>query len=89
MSSNTTIEKNVSNVKSYKQILKTVTECKYQGVVLSDDLPYTKDVQRAKVNFFKQFYLLYNKFYCMNQEVLIHLFKLHAMSFYGVKITFF
>ena len=85
MSSNTTIEKNVSNVKSYKQILKTVTECKYQGVVLSDDLPYTKDVQRAKVNFFKQFYLLYNKFYCMNQNALIYLLRLPDMSFKELK----
>ena len=77
-----------SDVKIDNQMLKTVTECKYLGVVLSDDLSCTKDVERAKACFFKQFYSLHNKFHCMDQKVLIHLFKLHAMSFYGVEIWF-
>ena len=48
----------------------------------------TKDVERAKASFFKQFNSLYTKFYCMIQKVLIHLFTLHAMSFYGDETWF-
>ena len=65
----------VSDLKMYNQLLKTVTECKYLDVVLSDDLTYTKDVERAKASFFKHFYSLYMKLYCTDQKVLIHLFK--------------
>ena len=78
----------VQDVKIYNRILNTVIECKYLGVVLSDGLTCTRDVERAKVSFFNQFYSLYNKFYCMDQKLLIYLFKLHAMSFYGVEAWF-
>ena len=40
--------KKVFDVNTDNQILKTDTECKYLGVVLSDDLSCTKDVERAK-----------------------------------------
>ena len=70
------------------QILKSVTECKYLVVALSDNLTCTKDIERAKKSFFKQFFSLNNKFYCMDQKVLISLIKLHAMSFYGVETWF-
>ena len=75
-------------VKNDSQILKTVTECKYLGVMLSDDSTCTKDVERAKASFSKQFYSLYDKFYCVDQRVLIHLFKLHATSSFGVETWF-
>ena len=78
----------VSDVEIDSQILNTVTECKYLAVVLFVDLTCTKDVERAKASFFKQFYSLYNILYCMEEKVLIHLFKQHAMSFYGVEACF-
>ena len=77
-----------SDVKIDNQILKTVTECKSLDVVLSDDLTCTKDVERSKVSLFKQFNSLYTNFFCMDQEVPINLFKLHAMYFCGVEILF-
>ena len=49
------MEKIVSDLKTENQILKTVTEREYLGVVLSDDLMCTKDVEEKKVSFFKQF----------------------------------
>ena len=48
----------------------------------------TKDVEREKARFSKQFYSLHKNFHCMDQKVLIHLFKLHTMSFYGVQTWF-
>ena len=75
----------VSDVKNDNQILMILTECKYLGVVLSYGLSSTKDVEKAKASFLKQFYSLYNKFYCMDLKVLTHSFKLHAKSFYGVQ----
>ena len=59
----------VSDVKIDNQILKTVSEMQILiGAVLSDDSTCTKYVERAKASFFKQFYSLYNKFYCMDQK---------------------
>ena len=81
-------KKAVSNLTLNNEPLKTVTECKYLGVVLADDLSCTKDVERAKMSFFKQFNSLYCKFSCMDQKVLLHLFKMHAMCFYGVESWF-
>ena len=43
------------------------------------------DVQREKVSFFKQFYSLYEKLFCTNHKVLIHLIKIHAICFYSVE----
>ena len=59
-------KKIVSDVKIDNQILKTVTECNYLGVVLSDALSCTKDVEKAKACFFKQFYPQHNEFHCLN-----------------------
>ena len=73
-------KKIVSDVKINNQRPKTVTECKYLGVVLSDDLTCTKDVGRTKTGFFKQLYPFYSKFHCMDQKFLIDLFKLHALG---------
>ena len=57
----------------------------YLEVVLSDDLSCAKDVVRAKLAFFKQFNSLYHKFSFVDKNVLLHLFRLHAMSFYGAE----
>ena len=75
-------------MKNDNQVLKTVTECLYIGVVLSDALSCTKHVERRKTSSFKQLYSFYNIFYCMGQKILIYLFKLHDMSFYGVETWF-
>ena len=61
-------------MKIENQVLKTGIESQYLGVVLSDELTYTKDVERAKTTFFKEFYSIYYNFYCLDQKVLIHLF---------------
>ena len=63
--------------------LRQVTECTYLGVVLSDDLSCTKDVERAKLAFFEQFNSLYQKFSFANKDVLIHLFKHLVMTISG------
>ena len=57
----------------------------YLGVVVSDDLSCAKDVERAKLAFFKQFNSIYNKFSFVDKNVLLHIFQLHAMSFYGAE----
>jgi len=40
------------------------------------------------MSFYKQFNSLSSKFSCMDQKVLLHLFKMHAMCFYGVESWF-
>ena len=54
----------------------------YLEIVLTDDLSCAKDVERAKLAFFKQFNAIYHKFSFVDKSVLLHLFQLHALSFY-------
>ena len=60
-------------------------ETTYFGVVLTDDLSYAKDVERVKLAFFKQFNSIYHKLKFVDKDVLLHLFRLHPMSFYGAE----
>ena len=68
--------------------LRPAHDCTYLGVVLQDDMACTKDAERAVKAFFRQYNSLYHKFSFVDTDVLIHLFKLHAMSFYGTETWF-
>ena len=57
----------------------------FLGVVSTNDLSCAKDVERAKLYFFKQFNSICHKFNSVDKNVLLHLFWLHAMSFYGAE----
>ena len=63
-------------------------ETVYLGAVLTDDLSCDKDFERAKLAFFKQFNSIYHKFSFFGRNVLLHLYRLHAMSFYGAEIWY-
>ena len=67
------------------QPLRQVMETTYLGAVLTDDLSCANDVKRTKLAFFKQFNSIYHKFSFVDKNVLLHLFRLHAMSFYGAE----
>ena len=54
-------------------------------VVLTDDLSCAKDDERVKLAFFKCFNSIYHKFSFVDKNVLLHLSRLHAMSFYGAE----
>ena len=47
-------------------------ETTYLGVVLTDDLSFAKDVERAKLAFFIQFNSLYQKFTFDDKNVMLH-----------------
>ena len=57
----------------------------YLGVVLTDDLYCAIDIERTKKAFFKQFRSMYHKFSFVGKIVLLHIFRLHAMSFYSAE----
>ena len=67
------------------QPLRRVMDTTYLGVVLNDDLSCAKDVERAKLAFFKQFNSIYHKCSFVEKQVLVHLFQLHAMLFNGAE----
>ena len=56
-------------------------ETTYLGVVLTDDLSCTKDVERAKLAFFEQCNSITHKFSFFDKHVKLHVFRLDAMSF--------
>ena len=58
------------------QPLRQVMDTTYLGVVLSDDLSCAKDVERAKLAFFKQFNSIYHKFSFVDKNVLLNLFPI-------------
>ena len=52
---------------------------------LTDYLSFDKDVGRAKLDFFKQFNSIQHKLSIFDKEVLLHLFRLHTLSFYSAE----
>ena len=81
-------EKVPTSLTMNNQQLRQVMENTYLGVVLTDDLSCVRDVERAKLAFFKQFNSIYHKINFVDKNVLLHLFQLHTMSFYGVETWF-
>ena len=60
-------------------------ETTYLGVVLTDGISCAKDVERAKLAFFIEFNSIYHNFIFVDKNFLPHLFRLHAMWFYGAE----
>ena len=67
------------------QIIDRVSEFKYLGVIISEDLNINSDINRVSTAFLKQFYSMYSKFYNLNNNVLHHLFRTYTSSFYGIE----
>ena len=53
--------------------------------MITDDLSRAKDGERAKLAFFKQFNSKYRKFSFVDKNLLLNIFQLHTMSFYGAE----
>ena len=68
--------------------VKRVSEFKYLGIFLSEDMTNSKDVDRVMGAFLKQFHGMYSKFSYTDIEVLRFLFKTYASSFYGIETWF-
>ena len=54
-------------------------------VVLTDNLSCAMDVERDKLAFFRQFNPIYHHLSFVDKKVMLHLFWLHVMSFYGAE----
>ena len=77
-----------SEIKINGTIIEKVRRCKYLGVVLEEDCDLGPEVDRVTNSFLKQFNSVYQKFYFVDREVLIHLFKSFTSSFYGIEVWF-
>ena len=67
------------------QPLSQVMETTHLVVVLTDDISCTKDVEWAKLAFFKHFNSIYHKFSFVDKNLLLNLFRLHEILFYGAE----
>ena len=65
-----------------------VKECKYLGVIISDNGDLGPEIDRVVGTFLKQFNGLYSKFNFANHNVLFYLFKSFTSSFYGIDTWF-
>ena len=75
-------------VRLQNQTLDRVTSIKYLGIVLSEDMSITKDVDRMTSQFLAQFNGMYYKFNVMEGEVIFYLFRTFTSSFYGVELWY-
>ena len=70
------------------QIIKLVTEFRYLGIILSEDINISSDIDRVSTAFLKQYHSVYAKFYNMSNDVLHFLFRTYTSSFYGVEFWY-
>ena len=70
-------KKNVSesSVKLYDEIIERVSQCKYLGIVLTDNMSNTMDSDRVLNKFLRQYNSMYHRFNFASTEVIYHLFK--------------
>ena len=69
--------------------LKRVSECKYLGVVFSENLScIDKDMDRVLNSFLAQFNSMYQKFSFLDRHIVYFLFKTYTSSFYGVEMWY-
>ena len=62
-----------------------VQEWKYLGIILSENLSNSKDIDRAMYAFLRQFNLMYSKFYYLDRHALFFFFKLTPLLFMAMK----
>ena len=67
-------------------LLVQVKQCRYLGVILSDNSDLGFDIDRAMNAFLKQFYATYGKFKFCDRNVLCYLFRSYTSSFYGIEL---
>ena len=60
----------------------------YLELVLTDDLSSAKDVERAKLAVFENLSSIFHKLSFIDRNVLLHLFRIHTMSFYGAETRY-
>ena len=63
-------------------------ECKYLGVILTDNMCILKDVERVCNSFLQQFNSMYSRFNFCDIETLSFLFKSYCSSFYASELWF-
>ena len=63
-----------------------VNKYKYLGIVLSDDGRLKEDIRRCELSFLRQFYAIFRKFYFLDRNILIFLFRTYCFSFYGCEL---
>ena len=60
--------------------------CKYLGIILSDDQCLKLDIERCESSFLKQFHAIYRRFNFSDKQSLMYLIKTHCFSFYGSEL---
>ena len=75
-------------IRIHGQRLKLEHQCKYLGIVLTDEMFISKDIERACQSFLQQFNSMYSKFYFSNKEILCFLFRSYCTNFYAAELWF-
>lgn len=57
----------------------------YLGEVLTDELSTAKDVEQDEIVSFKIINFVYHKLSSVDKSVMLHIFQLHAIPFYGAE----
>ena len=70
----------------HSEPLKRVSNFKYLGCILIDDLYEGADMERAMLAFNKSFGIFFRKFYALDVEPFLNLFQSFCTSFYGADL---
>ena len=76
------------NLRLNNELIDRVSQFKYLGVILSDRMIISDDIDRVMSTFLKQFNSMYYKFYEQNNDVLHFLFRTYTSSFYGIELWY-
>ena len=68
--------------------LERISELKYLGVVITENLDLSADSNRILKSFLRQFNGVYQKFHFLPRNLLTFLFKTYTSSFYGLNLFF-
>jgi hypothetical protein len=77
--------RNNPNFSLNNDILKNVSEIKYLGVTISNDLTNKKDIVRCDKSFLAKFHSIIRKFSFADKESKLFLFKSHCLDYFGAQ----
>ena len=77
-----------SSVKFYDEIIDRVSQCKYLGIILNDDMSNTIDSDRVLNKFLKQYNSMYHRFNFASREIINHFLKIYSSSFHGIELWY-
>ena len=77
-----------TNIRLGNSFIKFTKNTAYLGFNINFNLNISDDINRERKKFYKSFNSLFRKFFSINLEILLYLFKSHCNQFYGSELWY-